>query len=150
MTQSQKKTKQEAASAGSAENKNIFPEMCEKDYWFVDVDGTLIVWHNDLKKRGIPQGQPRVNHDMVKMLREWHTYRLAHGGEPLLAVWSGMGHEHAWWAVTLAGLKDIVGACLGKPEVIIDDVDLFNTKERRLLGKQPLYVKVEQGKTKNA
>lgn len=108
------------------------------DAVYVDVDGTLLLWptvqgsprpeevrnaqDKVLGRPHTPVMLPTINRRLVAELHRWYISRAAHGGKPLIVIWSMGGHDHAQLAADLCDFpKAMRVCCMPKPDMMVDD-----------------------------
>ena len=94
---------------------------------YVDVDGTLLLWHPDTPGKVRSLKTPRINTILVKAIRQW--YLPTH----TLVIWSATSQGHAEYAATITKLDTLnpPPICLKKPDAMVDDnFSWFNKRPR--------------------
>lgn len=86
---------------------------------YVDVDGTLLLWHPKTPHKAHSLPNPRINTQLVRAIIQWYQLHFT------LVIWSATGQQHAKYAAELNGLQPTI---LKKPEMII--FNWFNKRPR--------------------
>lgn len=83
----------------------------------VDVDGTLVLWENELGP-GDPGGNFKSNQKLIDRIIKWKCGDI---GRRQFIVWSGNGRDHAVKMLLLIGLLGITDHIMSKPTLFFED-----------------------------